>query len=71
MLFTATDCKYNWTVYHTPKEIRKHIRNICLKISSQEIPLLNNKNINPIILQINYHDKDVINNLPIITEFYL
>ena len=70
MLFTSTDCKYNWKVYHTPKEIRKHIRDICLKISYQEIPLLINKNINPIILQINHHDRDVINNLSIITEFY-
>ena len=72
MLFISSeDCKYSWTVYHTPKEVRKHIRNIVSKISNQELQLSNNTNINPIILQINHHDKDVINNLPIIAEFYL
>ena len=72
MLFTSSEnCKYSWIVYHTPKEVRKHIHSIVKKISAQELLLSNNTNINPIILQINHHDKDVINNLPALTEFYL
>ena len=71
MLFTGEDCKYTWIVYHTPKEVRKHIRNIYKLISSRELPLVNNQNLNPVISQIHHFDKDVINNLPIITEFYL
>ena len=71
MQFTSEDCKYNWVVYHTPKEVRKHIRNIYKLISSQQLPLITNKNINPIISKINHFEKDVINNLQIISEFYL
>ena len=71
MLFTGEDCKYTWVVYHTPKEVRKHIRNIYKLINTKQLTLVNNQSLNPIISQIHHQDKDVINNLPIITEFYL
>ena len=62
MLFTSSeDCKYSWIVYLTPKEVRKHIHNIVSKISTQELQLSNNKNINPVNLKINHHGTEVIN----------
>ena len=75
MLFTSENCKYAWVVYHTPKEVRKHIKTIIQNISNHEIQLITKINISPKILEIchkNFHnDKDIINNLPLITEFYL
>ena len=66
--FSAADKKYNWKVYHTPKEIRKHIKSIYSKIVNGEYVL--SQSIHPSIIQIK-KDQDIINNLPHINNFYL
>ena len=70
MLFTAAECKYSWCLYHTPKEVKNHIKKICENFLVKRNNIIINKQINSVIFHIN-HKKDVINNLPIITEFYL
>ena len=68
MSFSAADTKYNWKVYHTPKEIRKHINNIYNKIVNGEYVI--NKSIHPSIIQLK-KDQDVIKNLNHVNDFYL
>ena len=70
MLFIAAECKYSWCLYHTPKEVKNHIKKICENFLVKRNNIIINKQINSVIFHIN-HKKDVINNLPIITEFYL
>ena len=65
--FSSEKNKYNWIIYHTPKEIRKNIKKLLEKIMNKEI--LTNIPINPIIIQIR-NDDDVISNIYIVTEFY-
>ena len=67
LTFSSAENKYTWVVYHTPKEIRKHIKNIYTQICERE--LLTNIPVHPVIMQIK-KDEDVVNNLPIITDFY-
>lgn len=55
--FSSEKNKYNWIIYHTPKEIRKNIKKLLEKIMNKEI--LTNIPINPIIIQIR-NDDDVI-----------
>ena len=48
MLFTSSeDCKYSWIVYHTPKEVRKHIHNIVSKIPNPQFHNQSSKDISP------------------------
>ena len=68
LLFSSEDRKYSWIVYHTPKEIRRHIKKIFDKIQNGEYAI--SSSIPPTIIQIK-RDQDVLNNLPIITQFYL
>ena len=70
MTFQSSEDKYFWRVYHTPKEVRKHIKKLVERISKNEILLLNNKPIDPVIIQIR-HDNDVLNYLQNVTDFYL
>ena len=65
--FSCDKVNYHWVVYHTPKEVRKHIRSIYLKIVNREFNTT--MPIHPIIIQLN-SDNEVIDNLPIITDFY-
>ena len=68
MAFSAADTKYNWIVYHTPKEIRKHINKIYNKIVNGEYVI--NNSIHPSIIQLK-KDQDVIKNLNHVNDFYL
>ena len=65
--FSSERTNYNWVVYHTAKEVRKHIRKIYEKISKRE--LITTIPIHPIIIQLRT-DKEVVDNLYIITDFY-
>ena len=65
--FSSERTNYNWVVYHTAKEVRKHIRKIYEKISRRE--LITTIPIHPIIIQLRT-DKEVVDNLYIITDFY-
>ena len=65
--FSSERINYNWVVYHTAKEVRKHIRKIYEKISKRE--LITTIPIHPIIIQLRT-DKEVVDNLYIITDFY-
>ena len=65
--FSCDKTNYYWIVYHTPREVRKNIKNLYLKIVQKEI--VTQMLIHPIIIQIN-SDSDVISNLIIITDFY-
>ena len=65
--FSSDKTNYNWVVYHTPREVRKNIKQIYQKIVTKEITT--QMLIHPIIIQIN-NDKDVVMNINIITEFY-
>ena len=65
--FSSERINYNWVVYHTTKEVRKHIRKIYEKISKRE--LITTIPIHPIIIQLRT-DKEVVDNLYIITDFY-
>ena len=68
MTFSGEDAKYNWKVYHTPKEVRKHINKIYKKIVNGEYVVT--KSIHPSIIQLK-KDQDVINNLNNVNDFYL
>ena len=68
LTFSGEKTAYNWKVYHTPKEIRKHIKKIYSKIMNGDYSIT--KSIHPTIIQIK-KDQDIINNLPIVTDFYL
>ena len=68
LTFHSTNTKYIWKVYHTPKEIRNHIKKIYSKIVNGQYSIT--KSIHPKIIQLK-KDQDIINNLPIITDFYL
>ena len=65
--FSSEKINYNWVVYHTPKEVRKHIQKMYNKIATKEFQT--NILIHPIIIQLR-SDKDVVDNLYIITDFY-
>ena len=65
--FTSNNFNYNWVIYHTPKEVRKHLKKIYDKIVKKEY--IFNKPIHPTIITIRT-DSDVMSNLPVITEFY-
>ena len=65
--FSSEKINYNWVVYHTPKEVRKHIQKMYNKIVTREFQT--NMLIHPIIIQLR-NDKDVVDNLYIITDFY-
>ena len=65
--FSSEKINYNWVVYHTPKEVRKHIQKMYNKIVTREFQT--NILIHPIIIQLR-SDKDVVDNLYIITDFY-
>ncbi len=65
--FSSEKINYNWVVYHTPKEVRKHIKKMYNKIVTREFQT--NMLIHPIIIQLR-NDKDVVDNLYIITDFY-
>ena len=65
--FSSEKINYNWVVYHTPKEVRKHIQKMHNKIVTREFQT--NILIHPIIIQLR-SDKDVVDNLYIITDFY-
>ena len=65
--FSSEKINYNWVVYHTPKEVRKHIQKMYNKIVTREFQT--NVLIHPIIIQLR-NDKDVVDNLYIITDFY-
>ena len=67
LTFSSAQYKYSWTVYHTPKEIRKHIKKLLENI--QEGELRATRPIHPIIFQIK-KDQDILNNLPVVTNFY-
>ena len=68
MTFSGEDTKYNWKVYHTPKEVRKHINKIYKKIVNGEYVVT--KSIHPSIIRLK-KDQDVINNLNNVNDFYL
>ena len=68
LTFTSAKHKYSWKTYHTPKEIKINIK-LLIK-NMQEGELKTTKPIHPFIFRIN-NDQDVLNNLPLITEFYL
>ena len=68
LAFSSTDVTYTWKVYHTLKEVRKHIKAIYSKIVDGEFTIT--KSIHPSIIQIK-KDYDVIKNLAYINEFYL
>ena len=68
LTFSSADSAYNWKVYHTPKEIRKHIKEVYSKIVQGEFEI--KKSIHPSIIQLK-KDFNVIQNLPHINEFYL
>ena len=65
--FSSEKVNYYWTIYHTPKEVRKHLKNIYQKIATRE--LNTNFPIPPIIIQIK-NDNEVVQNLQTITDFY-
>ena len=65
--FTGEKVNYKWVVYHTPKQVRKHIKTIYDKIANKEYKT--SMLIHPIIIQLK-HDNEVIGNLPTINEFY-
>ena len=65
--FTGGNYNYNWTIYHTPKQIRRHIEKIYSQIKDRE--LVYNRPIHPALFSLK-NDTDVMNNLPLITEFY-
>ena len=68
LAFSSENAKYIWKVYHTPKEIRKHINNVYSKIISGEIEC--SQSIHPSIIKIK-KDQHIIDNLPNINNFYL
>ena len=68
LLFSSQDRNYSWKVYHKPRKVRKNINKIFDKIKNGEYVLT--KSIHPKIIQIK-KDQDVLNNLPVITDFYL
>ena len=74
MKFADKEYKYSWIVYHTPKEVRKHIKKFLQTLAGINYPLLIrnsfNNNINPKLYEIKT-DKNVIDNLSIIEDFYL
>ena len=65
--FSSDTANYNWVVYHTPKEVRKNIKQIYQKISTKEINT--QMLIHPIIIQMR-SDQDVVININIVTDFY-
>ena len=65
--FYSADNKFSWVVYHTPREIRKHMKKIYLKIC--EGKLIITQPIHPIILQLK-KDEDIVKNLLYVTNFY-
>ena len=65
--FSSEKINYNWVVYHTPKEVRKNIKQIYQKISTKEINT--QMLIHPIIIQMR-SDQDVVININIVTDFY-
>ena len=68
LTFSSEKDKYKWKVYHTPKEVRKHINKLFKKIMNGEYSIT--KSIHPTIIQLK-KDQDIINNLPVINDFYL
>jgi phospholipase D1/2 len=68
LAFSSENAKYNWKVYHTPKEIRKHINSVYSKIINGEIEC--SQSIHPSIIKIK-KDQHIIDNLPNINNFYL
>jgi len=65
--FYSDSNKFSWKVYHTPKEVRKHIKKIYNHICNRK--LIITKPIHPVILQI-VKDEDIIKYLPTVTNFY-
>ena len=65
--FSSDKINYNWIVYHTPKEVRNHIKKMYEKIANREIQT--SFPIHPIIIQLK-SDQDVTSNLIIINDFY-
>ena len=65
--FSSERTNYNWVVYKTPKEVRKHIRSMYEKIANREFNT--QMPIHPVIIQLKT-DREVVSNLPIITDFY-
>ena len=65
--FTSEKCIYKWVVYHTAKEVRKHIKQIYTKIANREFNV--SIPIHPAIIQLRT-DADAISSLTIITDFY-
>ena len=65
--FTSEKYIYKWVVYHTAKEVRKHIKQIYTKIANREFNV--SIPIHPAIIQLRT-DTDAISSLTIITDFY-
>ena len=65
--FLSGNSNYNWVVYHTPREVRKHVRQIYDKIAKREYTF--NKPIHPVIITLK-SDSDVLSNLQIVNDFY-
>ena len=65
--FSSEEYTYNWIVYHTPKEIKKNIKEIYSNIVNRKFKIT--KPVHPIIIQLD-SSKEIIENLPIITDFY-
>ena len=65
--FSSDRTNYNWVIYKTPKEVKKHVRSMYEKIANREFNT--QMPIHPVIIQLRT-DKEVVSNLSIITDFY-